>query len=574
LDNLIMMAIRKEPHRRYPTVAALAQDVKNYLDGQPLLATGDSGWYKVKKMILRNPAVSVLSAVVLFFLVALPMVLYNSQLRISQQRDLEIAARKEAQQQSRIANRTKDFLVNILESASPLANKGEDISLQDVLTSSERQLEYGLSGQPIIKAELINTLSSIHHHLGDSKKAIEYYQKSLPIYVANNDLSGQVFTLGQLAVVSILNNDPQEAEKYAAQAKKLSQQLSDPVELAWHHSRMATWQGSMGQGEKAQETLLTTLQSLEHENIDDHELLGRIYNELSFTSTDNHQKLKYTEQALLHGEKDHGKIHPKYYSRLINKAAQLNRSNQTAAAEATFLQAQEIGEKLYDSNHPQMARLYSELAFIYQDTGRFETAENYFKTAIAVQKEFYGVQNLYYVLSTNNLGFLYEDMGEFPTAEKFYRESLDLRKKHYSADPMRVAGTQFNLARLMAKMGNHVESEQLLNEVIPVYQANKKNLLSAKIVQLANQIGSETSPTCQSIDAEINRLKTEVEKISEKSWLRMYHELWLGQMAHKCELNELADDLLQAALDHSKNIYQENSTGQLRIAQLVYSVKN
>jgi tetratricopeptide (TPR) repeat protein/tRNA A-37 threonylcarbamoyl transferase component Bud32 len=569
LDNLIMMAIRKEPHRRYPTVSALAQDVKNYLDGKPLLAVGDSTWYKVKKLVSRNPAVTLLSAVVLFFLIALPLVMYNSQQQISQQRDLEIAARKEAQQQSRIANRTKDFLVNILESASPLANQGEDISLQDVLASSERLLEYGLNDQPIIKAELINTLSSIHHHLGDSKKAIEYYQKSLPIYVANNDLSGQVFTLGQLAVVSVLSNDPQEAEKYAKSAEILSQQLNDPVELAWHHSQMATWQGSMGQGEKAQETLLITLQKLQDENIEDHELLGRIYNELSFTSKDNQRKLQYIEQALHHGEKDHGKIHPKYFNRLINKAAQLNRNNQTAAAENTFLEAREIGNKLFDKTHPNLARLYGELAFIYQDTGRFETAKNYFESAINMHKEFGGVNNLSYVLVTNNLGFLYEDMGEFNNAEQFYRESLKLRQLYFSADPMRVAGSQFNLARLLAKMGRHVESEELLKQVIPVYQSKNKNLLSTEIVQLANQVGMDVSSACQTAEAEIIRLKAEVEKISEKSWLRMYHELWLGQMAQKCDLNEMARQLLLAAKNHATDIYNPDSEGQKRIHHLV-----
>ncbi len=570
LDNLIMMAIRKEPQRRYPTVSALAQDVKNYLDGRPLLATGDSRWYKFKKLVLRNQAVTALSVVVMFFLVALPVVMYHSQQQISQQRDLEIASRKEAQQQSLIANRTKDFLINILESASPLANQGEDISLHDVLSSSERQLEHGLNDQPIIKAELINTLSSIHHHLGDSKKAIEFYQKSLPIYELSNNISGQVFTLGQMAVVSILGNDPLAAKAYADHADKLSKQLTDPVELAWHHSRMATWQGSMGQKEKAHETLLKSLKVLQQGHINNHELLGRIYNELAVTSNDHQQALEYIDKALYHGEKDHGRVHPSYFNRLINKAARLNRTSQVDAAEATFLQAQEIGSKLYDTQHPKMALLYGELAFIYQDTGRFEAAKNYFESAMSINKEVGGTQSLNYALSTNNLAYLYEDMGAYPMAEQLYRESLDLRQRYFSADPIRVAGTQFNLARLLAKTGKHAESEQLINEVISAYQTKKRNLLGVKIVQLANLIGHKTStPACQSAEAEVIRLKADVEKLSAKNWLRMYHELWLGQLAHQCGLNELADHLLQAALNHSKTIYLPNSAGQQRIAQMV-----
>jgi serine/threonine-protein kinase len=42
LDNLVMMAIRKEPERRYQNVDALVTDIQNYLQQTPLLASGDS----------------------------------------------------------------------------------------------------------------------------------------------------------------------------------------------------------------------------------------------------------------------------------------------------------------------------------------------------------------------------------------------------------------------------------------------------------------------------------------------------------------------------------------------------
>ncbi len=160
-------------------------------------------------------------------------------------------------------------------------------------------------------------------------------------------------------------------------------------------------------------------------------------------------------------------------------------------------------------------------------------------------------------------------MGQYQKAEQLYRESLDLRERYYNADPLRVAGSKFNLARLLAKAGKHVESAQLINEVIPVYQVNKKNLLSVEIVQLANLIGSESSSACQGAKAEVIKLQTKVEQLSEKSWLRMYHELWLGQMAQKCDLNEMAKQLLLAAKKHATDIYNSDSEGLKRIHHLV-----
>ncbi len=570
LDNLIMMALRKEPHRRYASVAALADDVRHFLDGKPLVATGDSHWYQFKKLIGRNPLASMLSLAVLFFMVLLPIVLYDSQRKISAQRDAEITAREEAQKQATIANSTKDFLVNILESASPLANQGEDISLQDVLANSERQLEYGMENQPILKAELINTLSSIHHHLGDSKKAIEYYQKSLPIYEENNDIKGQVFTLGQMAVISILDNDPDGAKKYAELADSLSQELDDPVKLAWHHSQMATWQGRVGQKEQAYQRLKQSLQVLQQAQVGDHELLGRIYNELSITSENDEQSLEYINQALHHAELDHGKNHPKYFNRLINKATRELRLQHIENAAITFSQADAIGQKLYEPNHPFMSRLYGEMAILYHDTGEFDQAKNFYTKAMRINRDLTGTDSYGYMLSTNNLAYLYADLREYDQAINLFRESLALRKRHFSDDPFRVASTQFNLARVLALTGEHVESEALIQQVIPVYESKNRSILGAKIVQVANQIGQNPdNVTCQSVEPVLTELKTEVDQTSPKSWRRMYNELWLGQLAQKCQMMALSQTLLQAALERAQIIYKSGSTGQQLIAKTV-----
>ena len=201
------MAVRKEPYRRYPTVNAMAKDVKNYLDKKPLLAVGDSWLYKTKKLISRNPSATVLSLLVIGFMVALPMVLISNQEKFRSQRDLAIAAEKTAHEQSIISKRTTDFLVNILESASPLANKGEAIYLDDVLLNAERQLSLGLDNQPKIKANLLTKLAGINHHLSKDDKSIEYYLNALKIYEQQDDEVQKLYILGQLAITYHFNGD-------------------------------------------------------------------------------------------------------------------------------------------------------------------------------------------------------------------------------------------------------------------------------------------------------------------------------------------------------------------------------
>jgi serine/threonine protein kinase/outer membrane protein OmpA-like peptidoglycan-associated protein len=54
LDNILLMAIRKEPQRRYPSVAEFAEDIRRYLAGLPVMARKDSLVYRGVKLVRRN----------------------------------------------------------------------------------------------------------------------------------------------------------------------------------------------------------------------------------------------------------------------------------------------------------------------------------------------------------------------------------------------------------------------------------------------------------------------------------------------------------------------------------------
>jgi serine/threonine protein kinase/tetratricopeptide (TPR) repeat protein len=56
LDTIILAALRKEPARRYHTVAALADDLRRHLDGRPVLARTDGLLYRSGKFVRRNRA--------------------------------------------------------------------------------------------------------------------------------------------------------------------------------------------------------------------------------------------------------------------------------------------------------------------------------------------------------------------------------------------------------------------------------------------------------------------------------------------------------------------------------------
>ena len=56
LDNILMMALRKEPERRYSSVEQFANDVRRHLNGHPVTARPDTLRYRTGKFIRRHRA--------------------------------------------------------------------------------------------------------------------------------------------------------------------------------------------------------------------------------------------------------------------------------------------------------------------------------------------------------------------------------------------------------------------------------------------------------------------------------------------------------------------------------------
>jgi non-specific serine/threonine protein kinase/serine/threonine-protein kinase len=54
LDNVLLMALRKEPQRRYASVEQFANDLRNYLIGMPVRARGNSWRYRAGKFVRRR----------------------------------------------------------------------------------------------------------------------------------------------------------------------------------------------------------------------------------------------------------------------------------------------------------------------------------------------------------------------------------------------------------------------------------------------------------------------------------------------------------------------------------------
>ncbi len=83
LDNIALMALRKEPSRRYQSVEQFSEDIRRYLTGLPVVARRDTFSYRAGKFARRQKA----AVTMLALLAALAIALALLVARIARERD-------------------------------------------------------------------------------------------------------------------------------------------------------------------------------------------------------------------------------------------------------------------------------------------------------------------------------------------------------------------------------------------------------------------------------------------------------------------------------------------------------
>lgn len=70
LETIVLKCLSKQAARRYRSAGELAADVRGYLNGDPISAKRDSGWYMFRKLAARHRATTIVSLSILAILVS------------------------------------------------------------------------------------------------------------------------------------------------------------------------------------------------------------------------------------------------------------------------------------------------------------------------------------------------------------------------------------------------------------------------------------------------------------------------------------------------------------------------
>ncbi|MGI9088870.1 MAG: serine/threonine protein kinase, partial [Chthoniobacterales bacterium] len=164
LDNIVLMAMRKEPARRYASAGQFSEDIRRHLEGLPVMARKDTFAYRSSKFVARNRIAVAAALLVALAVVAGLIVSLREAGNARRQRDVAERERQKAQ-------RINTFLQEMLGAAAPDV-KGVDIKVADVLSEASRRAQAESANEPGVMAEVLVTLGRTYLSIGLYEPAV------------------------------------------------------------------------------------------------------------------------------------------------------------------------------------------------------------------------------------------------------------------------------------------------------------------------------------------------------------------------------------------------------------------
>ncbi len=507
LDNIVMLALRKDPDRRYASAVEFAQDVQRYLDGFPIQARPESMGYRVGKFIRRNRLTVAASAIVAAALVVLAATSYLQARSLS-------AALAEANLERQKATEVAGFMRDLFKASDPLAPDANQRSTEQLLADGARRIRTELEGQPALQASLMSTMAEVYVNLSRYEEAQTLAQDALDYYSVDPSTEPErtLATQLTLARIAFLREDFDRAMALCEAVSEAAGSVPDQretrvqaqLQCASAESSLGRYQASI---DRVQSLLGGELQQMP-ERADSlteaHTVLGSNYWYLA--EYDRSRQEYGTAYELLRSR--YGEQHPKSIAALnrigsvdlrtgsLERAEEIHRDvlaqtrallgrehSQTAdatnglgvvllqqgkydEAEALFLEAIAAYEGLQGADSAGAMRPMINLALAYTETQRYDEAipihDELLRREIATMGPDFWRVGLHY----NNAGLVYQDLRDLEKAEASFRSAQEVIRKAWGETHPGLAYSVNNLAIVLHDQGESEEAEALFQRAL------------------------------------------------------------------------------------------------------------
>jgi len=184
LDNIVLMALRKEPQRRYASVQQFSEDIRRHLAGRPVVAREDTVGYRFSKFVVRHRAGVAAAALIILSLLA-GIIATVWQARVARQQ--RALAERRFNDVRKLANNVMFKYHDAIENL-PGATPVREMLVKDALEYLD-SLSHEAGNDASLQRELAAAYEKVglvqghpfYSNLGDRIGATQSYQKALAI---------------------------------------------------------------------------------------------------------------------------------------------------------------------------------------------------------------------------------------------------------------------------------------------------------------------------------------------------------------------------------------------------------
>ena len=424
LDAIALKALEKERSRRYATPSELAADIGRYLCHEPVWAHPPSAGYRAGKYMRRHWVGVAVAGGLLVVLIAFGVAQTLQLRRTTRERD---RATRERDRADRIAT----FMTGMFKVSDPSAARGNSITAREILDKASKEIDTGLSKDPELQAQMMQTMGDVYRSLG-------LYPQAQSLLTRAVDIRRRV--LG-----------PQHPDTLTSMYS-----LGGNLEV----------QGRYAEAEKLdRETLDTQRRALGLEHPDTLRSMDRLADVLDEEGRDAEAE-KLERETLDIRRRVLGPEHPDTLNSMNCLATALDDEGRYAEAEKLYRETLDIQRRVLGTEHPDTLRSMNNLAIVLNHQRRFTEAEKLHRETLDIQRRILGPEHPDTLMSMNNVADVLDHEGRYAEAEKLFRETLDIQLRVLGTEHPDTAISAYNLACMLGRKGNRDEAFSLLREAV------------------------------------------------------------------------------------------------------------
>ncbi len=468
LDNIVMMAMRKDPARRYTSAEQLSADLQHHLSGQPVMATSDSWTYRTRKFVARHRAPVIASVLGVLLLVAFAIVTLVQARRIAHERDIVAAERARAEQVS-------SFLVELFELSDPSKSRGNQVTARELLDIGARRVSVGLTDQPETRATLLGTIGRVYSSLGLYGDSVSLLQESLKSRVAiygpkHDRVAEALLSLGNALCEQ---GELKGCEEQLSAALKMQQELQGPtaIEVAptlHSYAQLAQQRGSLEVAERYYNESLNLYRRHGQERSSQ---AASVMNDLAglFSYRGDFAKAETLYRAALDIDRQAlGQDHPQVAMHVHDIAVALQMQDKLAEAAPLYLESTRMLERILGPTHPHTLDAMANYGRYLRRTGDLDRAEQVLSEVLDNDRIARGSRHMFVGHDLVSLANVRIDRGNFNGAEEDLKAALDIYKEQLPPEHPYLASALTALGRAALGQGHLSEAETALRRALEI----------------------------------------------------------------------------------------------------------